>query len=435
MSFSAMASTAKDTLNHYAKMGKELNNVKSSPSEKDSFFFKSKKEYLINELGDTVFFRFTPPESDTIIVPSVDTTEIKKTSKFMNFIESTSRFFAQDTSKHRKVSFLAIPEISYSESEGIGLGGTGRIYINNYNRLPNGNKPRQSFIDASFNFTFKGSFSLAIRPELYFKQDKLLIRGHFGVGHYPSSFWGIGPDTTDDMEESYNKNNFITQIFIYWHFLHHSYVGVGAHYYDNGISDINPDGQLSKGDITGSTGGKISGLSAHYMYDTRDYQFVPLKGVYIQADAYFNAKVFGSSENFTRYVFDIRYYWSLGKNSVLALNWYSQISFGEVPFQDMQGVSNGVHTRGYSTKRYIDRNLMSTQIEYRHYFGRFGVACFASCGGVGPDVIKALKMDKASFGGGFRIKPFKGQRMYFRADIGINIKGQTQFYLGLDELF
>ena len=390
---------------------------------------------MINQNGDTIFYRFTPTENDSIIIPVIDTSLEVKNNKFINFIEATSKFFAPDTTKHRKVSFLAIPEISYSQSEGIGLGGTGRIYINRYNRLPNGNKPRQSYIDASLNFTFKGSFSLSIRPELYFKQDKLLIRGYFGVGHYPSSFWGIGHSTTDEMKEDYNKNNFMMQVFIYWHFLHHSYAGIGAHYYDNGISDVDPDGQLINGDIIGSKGGKISGVSAHYMYDTRDYQFVPLKGAYIQADAFFNAKIFGSSENFTRYVVDARYYWSTGKNSVVALNWFTQIALGDVPFQDMQGISNGVHTRGYPTKRYIDRNVVAFQAEYRYYFGRFGVAGFASAGDVGPTILSALKFEKASFGGGIRIKPFKTQRMYFRADIGMNIKGQTQIYLGLDELF
>ena len=54
---------------------------------------------------------------------------------------------------------------------------------------------------------------------------------------------------------------------------------------------------------------------------------------------------------------------------------------------------------------------------------------------MGDTPLKALKMDKFTFGGGLRVKPFRGQRMYFRGDVGFNTHGDVQFYLGIDELF
>ncbi len=102
----------------------------------------------------------------------------------------------------------------------------------------------------------------------------------------------------------------------------------------------------------------------------------------------------------------------------------------------MAQLSNGVHSRGYSTGRYNDRNLMSVQAEYRYYFGRFGLAAFASTANVGPTPLKApLKWTSQHSAADFRFKPFKNQRMYFRADIGVTTRGDTQIYLGLDELF
>lgn len=192
---------------------------------------------------------------------------------------------------------------------------------------------------------------------------------------------------------------------------------------------------LEPGTITGSSGTVSSGFSLHYLYDRRDHQFVPLDGLYLSVDGYFNAKFMGSSENYTKYLVDIRYYVPIASTQVIAFNFYSQMSTGHVPFQDMAQLSNGVHSRGYSTGRYNDRNLMSVQAEYRYYFGSFGLAAFASTANVGPTPLKALKMDKPTFGGGLRFKPFKNQRMYFRADIGVTTRGDTQIYLGLDELF
>lgn len=391
---------------------------------------RDNKIHSKGEAPDTVRYGISPAVADsTSGVP-----EAKK-SKFIGFIDSVSSLFEVDTTKRRKVSFLAVPEFSYSEEDGLGLGFTARMYINNYKPAVIGRIKRQSYVDLSADFTFKGNMSVSIRPVTYFMNDRLLVKGYFGLGHYPSTFWAIGPDTTDDQSEEYDKRTTILRISTYWEWFRNIYIGVGLHYNDYGVSDVKEGGMLEPGTITGSSGTVSSGFSLHYLYDRRDHQFVPLDGLYLSVDGYFNAKFMGSSENYTKYLVDIRYYVPIASTQVIAFNFYSQMSTGHVPFQDMAQLSNWVHSRGYSTGRYNDRNLMSVQAEYRYYFGRFGLAAFASTANVGPTPLKALKMDKPTFGGGLRFKPFKNQRMYFRADIGVTTRGDTQIYLGLDELF
>lgn len=359
-----------------------------------------------------------------------------KNSGFTHFINSVGQLFLADTTKKRKISFLALPEISYGERDGVGLGATARMYINDFRPRPTESLPkRQSYIDLSGDFTFKGNLSLSIRPTLYLLRDRMLIRGYFGLGHYPSTFRVNGPRSGENEKEDYDKNLTRMRVATYWRWLKHVYVGVGYHYYDYGVSDKVPGGILEQGTVTGSNGAKISGLSLHYLHDTRDHQFVPLKGLFTQVDAYFNGRCLGSSEDYTKYIVDLRYYLPVGRAQLIALNFYSQISVGDVPFQDMAELSDGVHSRGYGTGRYTDKNMVSLQAEYRYYFGRFGLSAFVSTGNVGDTALKALKMDKPTFGGGLRFKPFRHQRMYFRADAGFNTHGQVQFYLGIDELF
>lgn len=383
-------------------------------------------------------FHFDP--TDSIIPPALaidpevpDTTQ--SSGGFVGFINSVSSLFQMDTSKRKKITFLALPEFSYGDVDGIGLGFTARMYINNYHPLPNGNRRRQSYIDLSGGFTFKGNITASIRPTFYLLDDRLLLKGLLAIGHYPTTFRAIGDHTTDDQKENYDKRSTRMHFISYWRWFRNTYVGAGFHYYDYGVKDVVEGGMLDQGDITGHNGTKISGLSLHYLYDSRDDQFVPLRGVYIQIDAHFNGRFIGSSEDYTKYIIDARYYLPVGRNQIIAMNFYSHMSVGDVPFQDMALLSNGVHSRGYGTGRYLDKNLMSLQAEYRYYFGRFGVSAFASTANIGETALKALKMDKPTFGGGLRFKPFRAQRMYFRADVGFNTHGDIQFYLGLDELF
>ena len=356
-------------------------------------------------------------------------------SGFSSFVQTVSSFFQVDTTKRRRFSLLALPEFSYGDEDGLGVGFTARLYINDFRPHPQGKARRQSYVDFSSHFTFKGNLSLSLRPTVYLLDERLLLRGYFGLGHYPSTFQAIGPDSAEDQKEDYDERSTRFRLATYWRWFENVYIGLGYYYYDYQVKDILEGGMLDQGTIPGCDGARISGLSLHYIYDSRDDPFVPLKGFYAQLDGYFNAHLLGSTQDYTKYLIDLRGYIPVGKDQLIALNFYSQIATGEVPFQDMASLSNGIHSRGYASGRYIDKNLMSLQAEYRYYFGRFGISAFAGTANVGDTPLKALKMDKFTFGGGLRLKPFRGQRMYFRGDVGFNTHGDVQFYLGIDELF
>lgn len=356
-------------------------------------------------------------------------------SGFSSFVQTVSSLFQVDTTKRRRFSLLAPPRIFLRRRR---RSGTGIHRPPVHQRLPSppaGQGRRQSYVDLSSHFTFKGNLSLSLRPTVYLLDERLLLRGYFGLGHYPSTFQAIGPDSPEDQKEDYDERSTRLRWAAYWRWFENVYIGLGYYYYNYQVKDKLEGGMLDQGTIAGSNGARVSGLSLHYLYDSRDDPFVPLKGFYAQLDGYFNAHLLGSTQDYTKYLIDLRGYLPVGENQLIALNFYAQIATGEVPFQDMATLSNGIHSRGYASGRYIDKNLMSLQAEYRYYFGRFGISAFAGTANVGDTPLKALKMDKLTFGGGLRVKPFRGQRMYFRGDVGFNTHGDVQFYLGIDELF
>ena len=121
--------------------------------------------YYVSEQGDTIKYQYAPQEQTSPADSS------KKTG-LMNFIEGASRFFMPDTSRHKKITYLVIPEFSYSDRSGIGIGGSARMYIRNFKPLPTGESRRLSYIDASVDFSFNGDMSFSISPEFYMKEDK-----------------------------------------------------------------------------------------------------------------------------------------------------------------------------------------------------------------------------------------------------------------------
>ena len=184
-------------------------------------------------------------------------------SGFSSFVQTVSSLFQVDTTKRRRFSLLALPEFSYGDEDGLGLGFTARLYINDFRPHPQGKARRQSYVDLSSHFTFKGNLSLSLRPTVYLLDERLLLRGYFGLGHYPSTFQAIGPDSPEDQKEDYDERSTRLRWAAYWRWFENVYIGLGYYYYDYQVKDKLKGGMLDQGTIAGSNGARVSGLSLH----------------------------------------------------------------------------------------------------------------------------------------------------------------------------
>ena len=97
--------------------------------------------------------------------------------------------------------------------------------------------------------------------------------------------------------------------------------------------------------------------------------------------------MFGSDVDFFRFNLDLRYYITIVKRQILALNEILNHTSGDVSIQMMLKLGNYKMMRGYAQGKYTDKNLWAAQAEYRvPIFGKIGASAFAEVGLVAPEV-------------------------------------------------
>ena|SRR6516225_5147295 len=151
----------------------------------------------------------------------------------------------------------------------------------------------------------------------------------------------------------------------------------------------------------------------------------------------FFANGLGSKYSFQSYRFGFSKYGSLTKKQVLAYNLGVCGTQGQPPFYGncIYGTNNQL--RGYAAGRYLDRYMVSTQLEYRLELPkRFGVVAFAGIGEVipGADQLFNSKYFLPSGGGGLRFVLNKRHHLNLRADAAAGKNSHTSA-MGVGEAF
>ncbi len=107
-----------------------------------------------------------------------------------------------------------------------------------------------------------------------------------------------------------------------------------------------------------------------------------------------------------------------------------------MPLIELGGLGGNELMRGYYEGRYLDRNLLAGQVEYRlPLTGRLGLAFFTGAGQVAPRIAAfRLARFKPSLGAGIRFKIVKEENLNLRFDYGIG-RGTNNYYFNLAEAF
>ncbi|MCX6280584.1 MAG: BamA/TamA family outer membrane protein [Bacteroidetes bacterium] len=115
-----------------------------------------------------------------------------------------------------------------------------------------------------------------------------------------------------------------------------------------------------------------SGLSANFVFDTRDDQVNAYRGVFINVSYRYNATWLGSSKNSSTLWTEFRTYIPLSKRCPrhLLAFWYfgSFVLSGEVPYLDLMSISYDQMNssgRGYAQGRYRGEDFVYGEMEYR----------------------------------------------------------------------
>jgi len=181
---------------------------------------------------------------------------------------------------------------------------------------------------------------------------------------------------------------------------------------------------------------KLAALGFHINRDTRSNRFYPTGGTLFDFISMFFSDALGGMYSRDSYRVTFSYYRSLGKRKVLAYNLYTCATAGDPPFYGECVFGTNSQLRGYVAGRYIDRDMIATQVEYRHSLPwRLGFVVFGGLGEVAPSV-EEFRGDHIlpAGGGGLRFKVSTKYNLNFRADLAQGKDGHT-FSMGIGEAF
>jgi outer membrane protein assembly factor BamA len=339
-----------------------------------------------------------------------------------------------DTDKFA-LRFSGYPYVYYTPETELAFGVGGIVTF--YTAKELGLRPSKILLSGYYATT--GQYKISLIPQLYFLKNLYFTSVALDFGYYVDKFYGIGAETPDIGDQSrFASQSFGAELnFQLPSILGVSYrSGIIYDFMDNDIVDKKENPYLLSGSVAGSDGGISSGLGLIWVWDSRDHTFFPNKGNFSQVKAVSYFKEIGSDFDFNRYEIDIRQFFALAPDNVIALQYYTSLALSSPPFYELPALGGQNRMRGYYMGRFRDRSYVTAQVEYRAYFWRrFGFVAFFGIGNV-KERVKDFKFEelKNSYGGGLRFKFNQAEKVNLRVDYG---RGQdtSGIYFGIEETF
>lgn len=337
--------------------------------------------------------------------------------------------------KKKKGKIVLFPVLVKSPEYIWGAGGAGTYFF----RIGQDSLTRTSNFKAVSFFTLRKQTVVATEGYVFFPHEKYIFHVVSSVSHFPDKFWGLGNDTPASNVENYA----ISQVGVFPQVLRNLfsdfYAGVGYEFQNVFKFDYDQSGEsfFDRENITGRHGGVISGANFMVSWDSRDNAFSPSRGLFVQYYTGVYRKGIGSDFNFNTNNLDVRKYFPLKGDRVLAFQ-ANLISNGKnVPIRNMANIGSNSYMRGYYEGRYTDRNLLTFQSEFRFpIYKRWGMVAFSGLGKVGnmfKEIFNAQHL-KPSYGLGVRFALKPKEKLNLRVDQGFGKKAQGS-YLNLGEAF
>ncbi|WP_317126868.1 BamA/TamA family outer membrane protein [Nonlabens xiamenensis] len=333
--------------------------------------------------------------------------------------------------------FIVAPVVSYTPETNFGLG-MGAKYLFKFNG--SGEETRVSNMPITAQYTLNNQFFLFSGFEIFTNQEKWVIEGNILFQNYPRIFYGIGNEAVEENEEQYDYTQFLFEpIFLKQMLTRYLFIGGGLRY--NHIFDTN----IEEGKIIDQTrpdgydGSTSFGAEVAALYDSRDVILNAQKGWYLEFThgKYFEALGGTNSFNLTR--LDLRYFLGISEKNrdVLAFQFVGRTTREDLPFSEYSFFGSPEIMRGYQEGRFVDRDLLASQVEYRKRFGesRWGAVAFLGAGNVYRNVDEFQFANlKPNYGLGLRWMLDKKENLNIRLDWGFG-QGTNNIYLGIAEAF
>ncbi len=333
----------------------------------------------------------------------------------------------QEKKETRNFSVLPVPAIGYSPETKTYIGAVTLFTFNN----PDDSLSRTSNAKIEFNYTWNKQVIVESGWNYFSPGEKWFTRGLLHYSKYPDLYYGIGFETPEENEVSFQSNRAVLEADAFRNVGNKWFAGAGVNF-----KSYNKIEYLEEGDYYPElSNGNNFGVKIMLLKDSRNNILTPSKGNYLEFSNSFNF----SESFYSVTTIDFRKYLEFGKkeNQVLAGRIYHSTVWGNPPFYDYAEIGGDKLTRGYYLGRFRDKNLSTVQLEYRnHLFWRIGMAAFGGISMVYEEFNKIQnKAFKPNAGLGLRFLVDKKENTNLRIDYALGREGQSGFYISFGESF
>ena len=325
-----------------------------------------------------------------------------------------------------------IPVINPTTENGLAIGAG---YLFHFDKKEQTKSP--SVIGGVAFRTTNGTRGYGLGGMFRFKEDKyrLLVAG--GDATINLNFFGVGIDAGNagiSIPISLKARAFVVEglvrVYEKW------YVGPRYHFlkmkaglnFDEGESAPDDGPVIPPLEVNLRT----AALGPRIKRDTSSDAFYPRNGSIFDIKVGFYGKAVGGNRTYQSYEVSYNRYFALGKKQVIAGRLASCFIRGRVPFYDLCTMG----LRGYEAGRYLDRNMLAGQGEFRQELPwRLGVVGFFGIGEV-AEKVSDFRSDKIRPAGGVgvRFRLTKKNHINMRLDYAWGIRS-SGLYVGVTEAF
>lgn len=334
-----------------------------------------------------------------------------------------------DTLAFEKSSLSILPIIFYSPQTKLAAG----VLPTYIYRSSEESRPSSATFPAYY--TLNKQISISVEPQVYYRNGLYRLSGSLYYEKWPDLFYGLGNATSVDDEEEYITRSAGGSMHIQRRFGSSLYLGIVGELSHSELIEIESEGLLAGGDITGAETGTVSGAGVSISWDSRDNIFFPRNGSYHVVSAASYGSVLGGDYFYNGFAIDLRKYATLGSNKIIAVQAYGSFTDGDPPFGWLPRLGGII--RGYYPLRFIDRSLLAFQTEFRWHplWKRFGVIGFAGTGAI-ADGLSDFRSDYFKFAAGIGIRYLfiQAEGLNIRFDIGFG-EESSEIYFNIGEDF
>ena len=351
-----------------------------------------------------------------------------------------------DTVKQKvgKLHISALPVAGYTLQTGFAgvLSSNFAFYTSEHSQA------NMSSVLTSITYSQYQQIIFPIQADIWTKGNKYNIITDWRYLRYPSLTYGLGGNTSADSGYNIDYGYLRLHQAILKNVAKDIYAGLGydLDYFWNVREVDPPKGKVTDFERYGLTKTVVaSGVSLHFLYDSRRNAINPEKGDYLSVNYRPNFTFLGSDNNWSSLIIDARKYIpvSITNHDVLAIWSYDWFTLGDgkppyllLPSTGWDAYSNTA--RGYIQGRYRSLNMLYLESEYRFGItpnGLIGGVLFANAQSFTEPGSEKYEYIQPGYGLGIRISLNKFSRTNLCVDYGWGSHGSGGFFVNLGEVF